>query len=76
MLTGEVRIFLQKSRIARLATIGVDGYPHVVPIYFMLMAMTSSLEATETTVRSRMCFQTQREQSLLAVSEYLMKPAT
>ena len=36
MLTGEVRIFLQESRIARLATIGVDGYPHVVPIYFML----------------------------------------
>ena len=36
MLTSEVRIFLQKSRIARLATIGADGYPHVVPIYFML----------------------------------------
>ena len=36
MLTREVRIFLQKSRIARLATIGVDGYPHIVPIYFML----------------------------------------
>jgi len=36
MLTGDVRIFLQKSRIARLATIGADGYPHIVPIYFML----------------------------------------
>ena len=36
MLTSEVRIFLQKSRIARLATIGVDGYPHIVPVYFML----------------------------------------
>lgn len=36
MLTSEVRVFLQKSRIARLATIGVDGYPHIVPIYFML----------------------------------------
>ena len=36
MLTSEVRIFLQKPRIARLATIGVDGYPHIVPIYFML----------------------------------------
>ncbi len=36
MLTSEVRIFLQKPRIARLATIGADGYPHVVPIYFML----------------------------------------
>jgi nitroimidazol reductase NimA-like FMN-containing flavoprotein (pyridoxamine 5'-phosphate oxidase superfamily) len=36
MLTSEVRIFLQKPRIARLATIGGDGYPHVVPIYFML----------------------------------------
>jgi nitroimidazol reductase NimA-like FMN-containing flavoprotein (pyridoxamine 5'-phosphate oxidase superfamily) len=36
MLTSEVRRFLQKPRIARLATIGADGYPHVVPIYFML----------------------------------------
>jgi len=36
VLTGEARIFLQKSRIARLATIGADGYPHIVPIYFML----------------------------------------
>jgi nitroimidazol reductase NimA-like FMN-containing flavoprotein (pyridoxamine 5'-phosphate oxidase superfamily) len=36
MLTNEVRVALQKPRIARLATIGVDGYPHVVPIYFML----------------------------------------
>jgi nitroimidazol reductase NimA-like FMN-containing flavoprotein (pyridoxamine 5'-phosphate oxidase superfamily) len=36
MLTSEVRIFLQKSRIARLATIGVNGYPHIVPVYFML----------------------------------------
>ena len=36
MLTSEVRAFLQKPRVARLATIGTDGYPHVVPIYFML----------------------------------------
>lgn len=36
MLTREVKTFLQKSRIARLATIGVDGYQHVVPIYFLL----------------------------------------
>jgi len=36
ILSQEVRSFLQKPRIARLATIGSDGYPHVVPIYFML----------------------------------------
>ena len=35
MLTSEVRTFLQTPRIARLATIGGNGYPHVVPIYFM-----------------------------------------
>ena len=36
MLGKEVREFLRKPRVARLATIGSDGYPHVVPIYFML----------------------------------------
>jgi hypothetical protein len=36
MLNDEVKRFLEKPRIARLATIGTDGYPHVVPIYFML----------------------------------------
>lgn len=36
MLSREVREFLRKPRVARLATIGSDGYPHIVPIYFML----------------------------------------
>lgn len=36
MLDEEVREFLRKPRVARLATIGSDGYPHVVPIYFIL----------------------------------------
>ncbi len=35
ILTRAVRQFLNKPRIARLATIGSDGYPHIVPIYFM-----------------------------------------
>ncbi len=35
ILTRAVRAFLSKPRIARLATIGPDGYPHIVPIYFM-----------------------------------------
>lgn len=34
ILNRQVRRFLQKQRIARLATVGVDGYPHVVPIWF------------------------------------------
>jgi PPOX class probable F420-dependent enzyme len=35
ILTRAVREFLSKPRIARLATIGPDGYPHIIPIYFM-----------------------------------------
>jgi nitroimidazol reductase NimA-like FMN-containing flavoprotein (pyridoxamine 5'-phosphate oxidase superfamily) len=34
ILNRRVRQFLTKPRIARLATQGVDGYPHVVPIWF------------------------------------------
>jgi nitroimidazol reductase NimA-like FMN-containing flavoprotein (pyridoxamine 5'-phosphate oxidase superfamily) len=35
ILTRSVRSFLQASRVARLATIGEDGYPHVIPIWFI-----------------------------------------
>ena len=35
VLHRTVRTFLSALRIAHLATIGKDGYPHIVPIYFM-----------------------------------------
>ncbi len=34
MLTDDARAFLATPRIARLATLDADGYPHVVPIWF------------------------------------------
>jgi nitroimidazol reductase NimA-like FMN-containing flavoprotein (pyridoxamine 5'-phosphate oxidase superfamily) len=34
ILNRRIRQFLQKPRIARLSTIGLDGYPHIVPIWF------------------------------------------
>jgi nitroimidazol reductase NimA-like FMN-containing flavoprotein (pyridoxamine 5'-phosphate oxidase superfamily) len=34
ILNRRVRQFLSKPRVARLATQGVDGYPHIVPIWF------------------------------------------
>ncbi len=36
LLTRRVRQFLRQPRTARLATIGPDGYPHIIPIWFML----------------------------------------
>jgi nitroimidazol reductase NimA-like FMN-containing flavoprotein (pyridoxamine 5'-phosphate oxidase superfamily) len=35
VLNRSVRSFLKVPRIARLATVGPDGYPHIVPLYFM-----------------------------------------
>jgi predicted pyridoxine 5'-phosphate oxidase superfamily flavin-nucleotide-binding protein len=35
VLNRSVRSFLKTPRIARLATVGPEGYPHVVPLYFM-----------------------------------------
>jgi PPOX class probable F420-dependent enzyme len=35
VLTRTVRAFLAEPRVARLATIGRDGYPHIVTIWFM-----------------------------------------
>ena len=36
MLTRVVRKFLRQPRIAHLATLGRNGYPHIVPVYFLL----------------------------------------
>jgi PPOX class probable F420-dependent enzyme len=36
MFDDTARDFFQKRLIARLSTIGTDGYPHTVPIWFML----------------------------------------
>jgi len=36
ILTRAVRKFLQQPRTARLATIGADGYPHIVTMCFEL----------------------------------------
>lgn len=34
MLSRKLRVFLDEPRVARLATIGHDGFPHVVTIWF------------------------------------------
>lgn len=34
ILSPTLRRFLSSPRLARLCTVGADGYPHVIPIYF------------------------------------------
>jgi nitroimidazol reductase NimA-like FMN-containing flavoprotein (pyridoxamine 5'-phosphate oxidase superfamily) len=36
ILTSPIRDFLQKPLLARMSTVGADGYPHTVPVWFML----------------------------------------
>lgn len=36
MLTDEARAFLQRPLIARLSVIDPDGYPHTVPVWYLL----------------------------------------
>jgi general stress protein 26 len=36
MLTAEQRVFLEKPLIARLSTLDHEGYPHTVPLWFLL----------------------------------------
>lgn len=36
MITDPVRQLLQKPLIARMSTLDADGYPHTVPVWFML----------------------------------------
>ncbi|MBN1284676.1 MAG: pyridoxamine 5'-phosphate oxidase family protein [Anaerolineae bacterium] len=36
MLDDQAREFLQKRLIARMSTVGPDGYPHTVPVWFKL----------------------------------------
>jgi predicted pyridoxine 5'-phosphate oxidase superfamily flavin-nucleotide-binding protein len=36
LLDDAVRAFLQQRLIARMTTLGPDGYPHTVPVWYML----------------------------------------
>ena len=36
METGDAKLYLADSKVARLATIGDDGRPHIVPIVFAI----------------------------------------
>lgn len=36
MIDDTIRAFLQKPLLARMSTLGADGYPHTVPVWFML----------------------------------------
>ncbi len=36
MVDDTIRALLQKPLIARMTTVGPDGYPHSVPVWFML----------------------------------------
>jgi|YNPNPStandDraft_1061719.scaffolds.fasta_scaffold07447_7 PPOX class probable F420-dependent enzyme len=36
MLDEQARTFLQAPRVAYVSTVGPDGYPHTVPVWFML----------------------------------------
>ncbi len=36
VIPDDVRAFLQKTLIARMSVIDPDGYPHTVPVWFML----------------------------------------
>jgi len=47
MLTDDERQFLEGQKVARLATAGVDGCPHVVPICFAVLGNTVFLTIDE-----------------------------
>lgn len=36
MLTDEMREFLKKPLIARMTTLDSNGYPHIVPVWYLL----------------------------------------
>jgi hypothetical protein len=36
VFTATIREFLQKPLVARMSTLDPDGYPHTVPVWFML----------------------------------------
>jgi nitroimidazol reductase NimA-like FMN-containing flavoprotein (pyridoxamine 5'-phosphate oxidase superfamily) len=36
MFDSEARAFLERVFVARLATIGSDGYPHAIPLWYLL----------------------------------------
>jgi PPOX class probable F420-dependent enzyme len=53
MFDEKARALLQKPLIARLAVNGPDGYPHVVPIWFMLDGDDIVMVTWEKTAKAR-----------------------
>lgn len=53
MFDETARAFLQKPLIARLAVNGPDGYPHVVPLWFMLDGDDIVMISVEQTAKVR-----------------------
>jgi len=53
MLDEAAREFLKKPLVARLAVNGPDGYPHVVPLWFMLDGDDVIMISVEQTAKIR-----------------------
>ena len=53
MFDDSARAFLQQPRIARLATHDPNGYPHVVPVWFMLDGDDVVMISVEQTAKIR-----------------------
>lgn len=68
ILNRRVRQFLSKLRVARLATVGLNGYPHVVPIWFRREDDDIVFGSDRDNPRCRIFSQIQKELSSSAVS--------
>lgn len=49
MTPEEIKVFLAEQKVCRMATVGKDGMPHVIPMWYVILGGEIYIETTETT---------------------------
>jgi nitroimidazol reductase NimA-like FMN-containing flavoprotein (pyridoxamine 5'-phosphate oxidase superfamily) len=49
MTPGEIKVFLAEQKVCRMATVGKDGMPHVIPMWYVILGGEIYIETTGTT---------------------------
>ena len=49
MTTEEIKVFLAEQKVCRMATVGRDGMPHVIPMWYVILGGDIYIETTGTT---------------------------
>ena len=53
MTPEEIKVFLAEQKVCRMATVGKDGMPHVIPMWYVILDGEIYIETTGNTKKVR-----------------------